>query len=159
MILGLGANLGDRAAFLTKALAGLNRHFTWQAQSKTYFSAAVDYLDQPPFYNLVAQYALPAMPAAQALQICLSIENDLGRQRLIPKGPRNIDIDLLFWGTQQIEEPTLQVPHPRWWQRSFVFFPLQELPAAPMLAQHFAFHWQQAQQQFHRQDLQVVIER
>ena len=156
MILGLGANLGDRLANLSAALAALKKHFTWQAQSKIYASAAVDYLDQPPFFNLVAQYALPAMAPEEALQICLSIENDLGRQRIIAKGPRTIDIDLLFWDIQQINQPSLQIPHPRWSQRSFVYFPLQELPAAPILADHFPVLWQQAGQQLQIQDLQVV---
>lgn len=156
MILGLGSNLGDRLANIKNAIAALQHYFTEQAQSKIYASAAVDYLDQPPFYNLVIQYALPSIPPTKALDICLNIEHQLGRQRTIPKGPRNIDIDLLFWGTEQITLPTLQVPHPRWSQRSFVYFPLQELPAASLLAEHFSTSWQQAAQELTKQDLQLI---
>jgi 2-amino-4-hydroxy-6-hydroxymethyldihydropteridine diphosphokinase len=156
MILGLGSNLGDRAAHLKAALAALQQHFTWQAQSKIYASAAVDYVAQPPFYNLVVQYALPRCPPREALQTCLQVEQTLGRQRTIPKGPRTIDIDILFWSTEQIRLPDLQVPHPRCWQRSFVYFPLQELPAAQVLAAHFGQAWQQAQHDLKIQDLKLV---
>jgi len=162
MIIGLGSNLGDRYQNLAHALALLKQHFKWQGQSQIYGSAAVDYLDQPYFYNMVAQFALPALSPAQALKICLSIEDQLGRQRLIRRGPRNIDLDLLFWCTDTIDLaakdglPSTQIPHPRIWQRSFVFFLLQELPAVSILAQTFATSWAKALQELKRQDLQLI---
>ena len=162
MILGLGSNLGDRQQNLTQALDLLKEHFTWQGRSKIYSSAAVDYVDQPPFYNLVAQFALPPTSPQGALQTCLALENQLGRQRIISRGPRNIDIDLLFWSIQQINTPFTThfpatiVPHPRLWQRSFVFFLLQELPAASILQQAFPQEWDKAERELKSSDLQLV---
>jgi 2-amino-4-hydroxy-6-hydroxymethyldihydropteridine diphosphokinase len=71
------------------------------------------------------------------MQHCLRIEKEMGRERDIPKGPRIIDIDILFWGTEQIDVPGLTIPHPRWAERSFVVYPLQELPYFETLKNHY----------------------
>ena len=69
----------------------------------------------------------------------LSIENKLGRERKIKSGPRNIDIDILFLGLEKINQLNLTIPHPRLFERSFVLFPLKELPFYPILKKHFKF--------------------
>lgn len=160
--MGLGSNLGDRLQNLRQAYQSLRQHFTEQGQSKIYASAAVDYVEQPPFYNLAIQFAVPSLSPRQVMQTCLAIEGQLGRQRIIPRGPRNIDIDLLFWRTESFnlaanqEGPATIVPHPRAWQRSFVFFLIQELPAAPILQQAFSTSWATAQQGLSVRDLQPI---
>ena len=125
--------MGDRAANLLRAVelilaAGLNI----KSLSSIYETDPVDYLDQPPFLNMVALVSghnLP--PPLDLLAICLKIETDLGRDRLIPKGPRVIDLDLLIYDDLICEDRSadldLILPHPRLHERRFVLVPLLEL--------------------------------
>jgi 7,8-dihydro-6-hydroxymethylpterin-pyrophosphokinase len=69
----------------------------------------------------------------------LEIENKLGRTREVHKGPRLIDIDLLFYALEHHETSTLLLPHPRLWERSFVVLPLKELPFFKTLEKNFNF--------------------
>lgn len=117
----------------------LTRHFKLQAESQIYTSKAVDYLDQPDFYNQVLQFKLPQLAAEQVLTRLLEIENKLGRVRNIPAGPRTIDIDLLFYALENHLSPKLEIPHPRLWERSFVVLPLSELPFFKVLETQFNF--------------------
>jgi 2-amino-4-hydroxy-6-hydroxymethyldihydropteridine diphosphokinase len=73
------------------------------------------------------------------MQLLLDIEHEMGRNRDIPKGPRIIDLDILFWGTSQLHTDNLEVPHPRLFERSFVVLPLAELPGFNDLQQKFSF--------------------
>ncbi|MGH9753805.1 MAG: 2-amino-4-hydroxy-6-hydroxymethyldihydropteridine diphosphokinase, partial [Blastocatellia bacterium] len=96
--LGLGSNLGDRAANLLRALkalrdAGLNL----VALSSIYETEPVDYLDQPDFLNMAVAVSAPLIEPFSLLKLCLAVEARLGRARLIPKGARAIDIDLLLF--------------------------------------------------------------
>ncbi|MDO9182843.1 MAG: 2-amino-4-hydroxy-6-hydroxymethyldihydropteridine diphosphokinase, partial [Bacteriovorax sp.] len=123
-----GTNLGDRASNLAKAKIELDKNFKFIAQSKVYESPAVDYLNQPDFFNQVLEYELPNVKPEFVMELLLKIEHDMGRNRLIPKGPRLIDLDLLFWSLDIINSDFLQIPHPRLFTRSFVVLPLSELP-------------------------------
>lgn len=134
--LSLGSNLGDRAAYLLRAVAALaNRGLRLQAASSIYETAPVDYLAQPDFLNMVVAVGAPLRDPFALLASCLAIETELGRQRTIPRGARTIDIDLLLLdelvvaGTRAGIELTL--PHPRLHQRRFVLAPLAEI--APQL--------------------------
>lgn len=134
-----GSNLGDRIANLSDAKKRLALSFELIAESKIYESPAVDYLNQPDFYNQVLEFKLPAQNAESIMLSLLQIEKEMGRSRLIPKGPRLVDLDILFWGLEKIETKTLQIPHPRLFERSFVVLPLSELPGFKILKKNFTF--------------------
>jgi len=124
---GLGANLGDTAQTLAAAYAALAAlpQSVWVARSSLYRSAPVDAAG-PDFLNAVAvlDTRLSAPALLQALQ---GIEADHGRQRPYRHAPRTLDLDLLLYGDQVLDTPTLTVPHPRLHQRAFVLEPLSEL--------------------------------
>ena len=134
-----GSNLGDRALNLFAAKCQLVKHFELIAESRTYESPAIDYLNQPDFYNQVLEFILPPLEPQDVMEILFQIEKDLGRERVIPKGPRLIDLDILFWGLNQFSSESLEIPHPRLFERSFVVLPLSELPGFKTLSKNFIF--------------------
>ena len=128
LIIATGSNIGDSIHTLSKAKMRLSEFFDLVAESRIYQSAAVEYLDQPDFYNQVLEFRLPALSPAQVMEKLLEIEKEFGRNRDIPKGPRTLDLDIIFWDLVNIQEDALIIPHPRWNERSFVVRPIQELP-------------------------------
>lgn len=128
----LGSNLGDRAGYLLMAVRGMmNAGLSVARLSSVYETEPVDVCDQPLFLNMVAELngALPA--PEQLLARLLRIEYALGRRRNIARGPRTIDLDLLFYDERQIKSEFLMLPHPRLHERRFVLVPLAEV--APQL--------------------------
>ena len=123
----LGGNLGDRAAFLRSAVAHLEStpELQLQARSPLYDTEPAGGEPQPRYLNAVVRIET-ALPPRALLDLCLAVEGALGRDR--PAGalnaPRNIDLDLLLVGDLILEEPGLQLPHPRLLQRPFVRVPL-----------------------------------
>jgi 2-amino-4-hydroxy-6-hydroxymethyldihydropteridine diphosphokinase len=109
------------------------------AESRVYQSTAVDYVNQPDFFNQVLEFKLPDLIPSKLINEILAIEKNLGRKRLVDKGPRLIDIDVLFYHTHKMNTKRLTVPHPRLFQRSFVLKPLLELPCYKILSRHFQF--------------------
>lgn len=128
LILATGTNLGNKKENLELVKQVLSKDFELIAQSQIFESAAVEYLNQPNFYNQVLEFKLPKLSPIEVLNFILQTEKNLGRVRDIDKGPRIIDIDIIFWGLENINEPGLTVPHPSWHERSFVVRPLQQLP-------------------------------
>jgi 2-amino-4-hydroxy-6-hydroxymethyldihydropteridine diphosphokinase len=131
--LGLGSNLGRPRENLLAGLEGLRgggryRHL---ALSSCYVTAPVGKTDQPPFVNAVA-HGIYRGDARDLLGELLAVEAGLGRRRAERWGPRTLDLDLLIFGQAVIDQPGLQVPHPRLHLRAFVLVPLMEL--APGLA-------------------------
>jgi len=125
--LSLGSNLGDRKANLEMALQQLQAEETMvQQQSSIYETEPVERVDQPHFLNLVCRIESRLNPEA-LLELCHRIENRMGRVRQEPKGPRNIDIDILFYGRLILELPLLKIPHPALRRRRFVLTPLEEI--------------------------------
>jgi 2-amino-4-hydroxy-6-hydroxymethyldihydropteridine diphosphokinase len=125
--LGLGSNLGDREANLREAVQRLEAaEIRVLHRSSLYETAPQDLLDQPWFLNAVVEVEASLFPL-QLLARIRQIERDMGRRRVTPKGPRNIDIDLLFYGRTVIATAELEVPHPRMAQRRFVLEPLAEI--------------------------------
>jgi 2-amino-4-hydroxy-6-hydroxymethyldihydropteridine diphosphokinase len=130
--LGLGSNLGDRAANLLRALKGLrDAGLRIHSMSSIYETDPVDHLDQPNFLNMaVAVEALRIEPFS-LLKLCLDVETRLGRVRLIPKGARTIDIDLLLFDSLTLDSVrdgvALTLPHPRLRLRRFALAPLAEI--------------------------------
>lgn len=135
-----GSNLGDRSLNLLQARIQLQEHFELIAESRIYESPAVDYLNQPDFYNQVLEFKIPTLLSPEAVMLLLlQTEENMGRNRVVPKGPRLIDLDMLFWSTEKMTSKTLQVPHPRVFERSFVVLPLSELPGFKILKENFIF--------------------
>jgi 2-amino-4-hydroxy-6-hydroxymethyldihydropteridine diphosphokinase len=123
----LGLNLGDREANLREAVRRLDSDgIRITRRSSLYESAPQDLLDQPWFVNAVVEIETSLFPM-QLLAHAREIERQMGRQRVTPKGPRNIDIDILFYGRSVIATPQLEVPHPRIARRRFVLEPLAEI--------------------------------
>jgi len=130
--LGLGSNLGDRAANLLRAVSSLvNGRLQLVAASSVYETDPVDYLDQPKFLNQVIAVTAPDLEPYSLLKFCLETESELGRRRTTPRGARNIDIDLLLFGDFILDGEytgvNLILPHPRLHLRRFVLEPLAEI--------------------------------
>lgn len=130
LILILGSNLGNRLSNIEIAIAQLQQHFgKFIIKSSVYETAAWGNNNQPHFLNQVLQFNTN-FSAKEALQIALGIEKSMGRERLEKMGPRIIDIDILFYSSEIINEQNLKVPHPFIAQRKFVLMPLAEIDAA-----------------------------
>ncbi len=138
LILSLGTNLGNKLENLDLARNLLSEQFEFIASSRVYSSSAVDYLDQPDFFNQLLEYRLPDCTAIEALTKVLEIEDRMGRVRNIAKGPRLIDIDILFWQLEQVSLENLQIPHSAWLQRPFILIPLKELPYYGQIKRNFS---------------------
>jgi 2-amino-4-hydroxy-6-hydroxymethyldihydropteridine diphosphokinase len=120
---GLGANLGDREAAILQAAELLQaRRLSTIRETEPW-----GYVEQPPYLNAVAEIETDLRPQP-LLERLLGIERSLGRLRLGPRwGPRTIDLDLLVYGDEMVDEPGLTVPHPLLHERLFVLEPLVEL--------------------------------
>lgn len=125
----LGANLGDRAANIASAIERLRAipgiHVR-KVSALLENPAVGGPPDSPPFLNGVAELET-TLPPRELLEKLLEIERDLGRQRHRKWDPRTIDLDLLLYGDQIIDEPDLTVPHPRMHERQFVLAPLAKI--------------------------------
>jgi 2-amino-4-hydroxy-6-hydroxymethyldihydropteridine diphosphokinase len=128
LIIATGSNLGDSLQTLLNAKILLKQKFGLISESKIYTSKAIEYESQPDFFNQVLELPLPKSPPQQIMIELLQIEKDFGRNRSIPKGPRLLDLDIIFWDLEIINEEHLIIPHPKWMERSFVVKPLSELP-------------------------------
>ena len=124
--LSLGSNLGDRQANLRNAIGRLLELGHVQEVSSLYETEPVEVTDQPWFLNCAVAVRTEVMPR-EFLAGILAIERSMGRERTQPKGPRNIDIDILLFGAATINTPQLTVPHPAMAERRFVLEPLAEI--------------------------------
>jgi len=123
--LGLGSNLGDRQANLDRALEFLSQRLRMGRVSSIYDTEPLGDSNQPRFLNLVCQAFTRLEPSA-LLALAKGIERKLGRTGKSGQ-PRTIDIDILLYGDQVIEEPELVIPHPKMTERAFVLIPLDEI--------------------------------
>jgi len=131
--LGLGSNLGERLENLRRAVALLGeRGLSVLRSSRVYESDPVGGPPQPDYLNAVIEAETDGS-ARELLDACLGAEREMGRERGERWGPRVIDIDVLTFGDEHIDEPGLEVPHPRMHERAFVLVPLLELDADPPL--------------------------
>jgi 2-amino-4-hydroxy-6-hydroxymethyldihydropteridine diphosphokinase len=127
--IGLGSNLGDREATIRRALELLasDGAIEVEAMSTLRETEPVGYVDQPPFLNGAAALRTELSPRA-VLERLQQVEAALGRDRTGRRfGPRTIDLDLLLYDGVQVNEPGLEIPHPRLVERRFVLEPLAEL--------------------------------
>jgi len=126
LILLLGSNLNNRQALLKQAQDLLAQQVLLLKASALYESAPWGLLSQDPFLNQ-ALWIQTQMSAHTLLDFTQQIENQLGRQRTQKWGARTIDIDLIYWGKQVVQEENLQIPHLLIAQRRFVLAPIVEL--------------------------------
>ncbi len=126
--LALGSNLGDRWENLARALSALGEVHALSLRkiSSVFETAPVGKVDQPDFFNLVLEIETDLSPE-KLLVRCLEIETELGRVRHERWGPRNIDIDVLWYDDQRVAMVNLTLPHPRMHERAFVMVPLAEI--------------------------------
>jgi 2-amino-4-hydroxy-6-hydroxymethyldihydropteridine diphosphokinase len=138
-LLGLGSNLGDRAATLQSVIKALRRLEEVRVLAVSTFiqTEPVGHIAQPRFLNAAVKLRTSLSPQ-KLLEACLEIEKQHGRQRTERWGPRTLDIDLLLFGDRIIDEPGLHLPHPRMQERFFVLIPAAEIAAEmrhPLLKQ------------------------
>ncbi len=128
--IGLGANLGDAAVTVGAAIAALAGlpHTRQRPATRLYAPPAGGNEDQPPFVNAVAAVET-TLQADELLQAMLALEQRFGRTRdpAVHWGPRALDLDLLLYGAQALDQPGLKVPHPYMHERAFVLVPLAEI--------------------------------
>ena len=127
---GLGANLGAREETLRHAVErlGAAEGVEVLAESSLRETKPVGVVDQPPFLNGAVQLET-SLPPRELLDLLLAIERSLGRVRGARWGPRLVDLDLLLYGSEIVDEPGLRIPHPRLHERRFALEPLAELDA------------------------------
>ena len=125
----LGSNLGNREEYLRSGVRRLaERGVNVIRTASVYSTAPRDVLDQPRFLNTVIESDTTLSPQ-KLLATCLDIEqqNKRIRDTGTQKGPRTLDIDIIFYGTEIIRTPDLTIPHPRFAVRQFVLVPLAEI--------------------------------
>ncbi|MFC6632820.1 2-amino-4-hydroxy-6-hydroxymethyldihydropteridine diphosphokinase [Microbulbifer taiwanensis] len=126
--IGLGSNLAEPLKQLRCALDAIAEIPGTRLLrcSSFYRSAPVGPDGQPDYVNAVAELET-ALPPLQLLDRLQAIENAQGRERTVRWGARTLDLDILLFGRQQLDEPRLQIPHPHMGSRNFVLLPLAEL--------------------------------
>ena len=128
-ILGLGSNAGDRRSRLQRAIGDLaSSRLEIVQTSSLYLTEPVDYPDQPWFLNQALLVRTRLSPY-RLLARCLEVEEALGRQRRLPKGPRAIDVDILLYADRVLSDRKLTIPHPRFHLRRFALTPAAEIAA------------------------------
>jgi 2-amino-4-hydroxy-6-hydroxymethyldihydropteridine diphosphokinase len=127
VFIGLGSNIGDRLGHLERARQALGAAgLKVREQSSLYRTDPVEVIDQEEFINQVVGFDTGLGPET-ILEVCLAVEQSMGRVRTLDKGPRIIDLDLLLCGGDIRSGGELQVPHPRMHLRRFVLVPLVEI--------------------------------
>jgi 2-amino-4-hydroxy-6-hydroxymethyldihydropteridine diphosphokinase len=122
----LKSNLGGREAQLREAQTRLSVAGRIAAASSLYETEPVEYIEQPWFLNYVVLLETTLSPQ-ELMSAILNIEEQMGRRRLVKKGPRSIDIDILLFGDVVLKSDALTIPHPEMHRRRFVLEPLAEI--------------------------------
>ncbi len=131
----LGSNIDEREVYLSDALNLLEgkEEITITKRSSVYETDPVGYTDQNEFLNMVVEVETFSSPY-ELLDVCQSIEEELGRKRVVKWGPRTIDLDILIYNDENIEAERLSIPHPHMHERAFVMVPLAEVNAQVRLS-------------------------
>lgn len=153
--LSIGTNIGDRLANLqgTVRLLKENERITVERVSSVYETSPVGFVDQDAFLNIAVKVQT-SLSASEMLDVCQSIEQELGRIRLIRWGPRSIDLDILLFNHENIETESLIVPHERMYERAFVLVPLIEI-SQPDSAQLSLAHEKYAQMDMEKEGVML----
>jgi 2-amino-4-hydroxy-6-hydroxymethyldihydropteridine diphosphokinase len=127
VFLALGSNLGDREEYLRSGVRGLaDRGVVVIRRASIYSTEPKELADQPWFLNTALEVNTD-LAADPLLAVCLEIEKENHRSRRQLKGPRTLDIDIIFYGKDIIRKPGLTIPHPSFSTRRFVLAPLAEI--------------------------------
>ena len=141
VLLGLGGNIGDPLATIAAALDYLEQGgLRILRRSRGYRTPPWGKADQPDFVNLCAAAETELAPR-EVLDLIHAVEAALGRERRERWGPRLIDVDILAYGDERIEEPGLTVPHPRLTERAFVLVPLLDIAPDRVIAGKSVREW------------------
>ncbi len=134
----LGANLGDAVVSVLDAIESIGRlpDTAVTLRSSLYRTAPVDSAG-PDYINAVVEVST-RLGAPELLSRLQGIEASAGRERPYRNAPRTLDLDILLFGGERIDSPTLQVPHPRMYERAFVLMPLAEIAPHLVSAGHLA---------------------
>jgi 2-amino-4-hydroxy-6-hydroxymethyldihydropteridine diphosphokinase len=124
--IGIGSNVGDRKVNCRKAFELLADTGRVISVSSLYYTEPLGYKEQDDFINAVVSVETD-LSARELLDACRAIEGRLGRKRTLRWGPRTIDLDILLYGEQMINQPDLVIPHPLMATRKFVLAPLAEI--------------------------------
>jgi 2-amino-4-hydroxy-6-hydroxymethyldihydropteridine diphosphokinase len=126
--LGLGSNLGERVEYLQMAVDGLAATGGVEviAVSRVYETEPVGGPEQPDYLNAVVAVDTTLAPR-DLLEVAQRLEREAQRVRKERWGPRTLDVDILLFGDDEVDEPDLVIPHPRWRERDFVMAPLADL--------------------------------
>ncbi len=140
--LGLGGNIGDPPAAMAQALRCLGERGDCriEAVSRLYRTPPWGKTDQADFFNCCAIIATSLEPE-ELLDLCLSIERGMKRERLERWGPRTIDIDILTHDGRQAESDRLTLPHPRMIERGFVLMPLADIAPKMRIGARTVSEW------------------
>ena len=128
--LSLGTNKGERETYIKKALALLNKHGYVNKVSSYYETEPYGVTDQAKFLNIAIEYETDYNPE-KLLKLAKKIEKKLKRKTLFRWGPREIDIDIIYYEECVMETKELTIPHKEFFRRNFVLIPLYEI--APTL--------------------------
>ncbi len=126
VFLSLGSNIGDRAKNIYTGIRYLSKSLKDLIVSRLYETEPRDFFNQPRFLNCVVR-GIYSGRVYELLSLIRTIESKMGRQRTIIKGPRTLDIDILFFGDRVLRDRELTIPHPELLERQFVLIPLLEL--------------------------------
>ncbi len=124
--LSLGSNIENRKGNLETAIKEIGTLGTITKQASIYETEPVDYENQPNFLNSALLIETDLSPAELIIKL-QEIEHKMGRVKEIEKGPRNIDIDIIFYNNEIVREKHLQIPHPSYAKRNFVLTPIAEI--------------------------------
>jgi len=125
--IGIGSNIGDRQANCLRAIGLLKaKGIRIKKQSSPYETEPEVVKDQPRFINMAVEAETELSPQ-ELLRTVKDIEKEMGRKETVKWGPRVIDLDILLFGSEVIDEPELKVPHPLMHERKFVLIPLMEI--------------------------------
>mgnify|MGYP000922300695 FL=1 len=136
-VFSLGSNLGDRLDYLQGAVNALRATpgLKITGISSVYETTPVGNVDQPDFLNLVV-VTESTLPSMVMLERALAIEDAFARVRLVPQGPRTVDVDLIAVGDRVLNGEHLTLPHPRAHERAFVLVPWHEVEPDAVLVGH-----------------------
>lgn len=154
--LGIGGNLGDTQQNLINVISNLAHQLDVEvlSVSKLYKTPPWGQTDQPAFLN-ACLLVETSLTARLLLDKCLDIEQKLGRVRAERWGPRQVDIDILYFGDEVIVEEGLEVPHPRMTDRAFVMQPLSDIAPDKLISGKLVSQWAQ---ELHDEAIEVVLE-
>lgn len=126
IVLALGSNVGNRRENIVRAVAEIEKFSRVLLRSKIYETPPVGYGDQRYFLNAAVLCETHFEPL-ELLGFCKDAEAAIGRVRTFPNGPREIDIDIIFYEGKTVSSDILRIPHPRWSERDFVISPLLDI--------------------------------